>query len=592
MTITSAIPRISEGHNCVVNQSSSTRPCPVEIECNGARVIVREVVNHQELIAAFRLVYHVYVEELKCVDPSKLTRSCRESKGKWDQWDFRPSTRHIVAVHDGRIVGHVRLLFGKDGPLPLEENGFDISATREECEVGKFVVHQEFRGSGILSAFYRQIFGICRDELHLPSIIISSEPHNEALYARIGAVALGSFMNLDIGKTCLLMRIMFASNYDEQLGGGLLGRKHGRFQRTFIPPQELLEALRPPISNGMPYLWSAFRMNEDVGNTAGLWRLTVGGRGAVAKVIRSAAPEGRGGADISEVEAYGFLSAHPMLEVLRSPKLLATHRGPDTTVLLMEDVWTSGSRYLTYSDVLSFARSLGKLQGQMQDTGTAKLPASTLELYMREAEPAARALPTLVRRSGALAPITMGADWEWTLRLWRSRHELLQAMVTIPRAFAHRNLLFRNCIVQTLDHCRQCFVLVGWGRSGIDTIGSDLGPLVFGNSLAFAWSVADAVKIWRPTIAAYTKGLSEGGITIDVRTVHRLASSIALLRHIAWSWSGHRFAGSLTSLGGPELETRATHHSIEAVVERYCDIRAALLRLCAEINDHSTAWSS
>jgi predicted GNAT family N-acyltransferase len=205
----------------------------IEVECNGASVIVKPTQDLGEQQAAFRFLYEMYVETEKLVSPYKLPRKCVASRSKWDKWDRRPSTRHIVAkLDDGKVVGHVRLLYRKDGPLPLEENGFSISPdTGDECEVSKLVIHPEYRRSGILSAFYRHIFHICRTEQGLESVVFSSQRKHEALYERIGAVSIGDFMNTELDMACTVMRITFVDTYAEKFGGGLRGRRDGNQEK-------------------------------------------------------------------------------------------------------------------------------------------------------------------------------------------------------------------------------------------------------------------------------------------------------------------------------------------------------------------------
>jgi len=192
-------------------------------------VIVKPAQDPREQQAAFRFLYEVYVEREKLVSIYKLPTKCVTSRSKWDKWDRRPSTRHIVAkLESGEVIGHVRLLYRKDGPLPLEENGFSVSPNaQDECEVSKMVIHPDYRQSGILAALYWHIFYICRTAQGLESVVFSSQPQHETLYERIGAVRVGSFMNTELNMPCLVMRITFVNTYEEQFGGGLLGRRHG-----------------------------------------------------------------------------------------------------------------------------------------------------------------------------------------------------------------------------------------------------------------------------------------------------------------------------------------------------------------------------
>ena len=208
------------------------RPPDISVECNGDLVVVKPALDSRELQAAFRFLYEVYVEKEKLISANKLPPMCQASRRRWDKWDLRPATRHIVAMVGGEVVGHLRLLYRKDGPLPLEEDGYSISPdAEEECEVSKLALEQEFRRADILAAFYRQIYHICRTEQCLPSVIFGCHPKHEAVYERFGAVPIGSFINTQLDGPCTVMRIAFVEDYGERFPGFALGRRQERQTR-------------------------------------------------------------------------------------------------------------------------------------------------------------------------------------------------------------------------------------------------------------------------------------------------------------------------------------------------------------------------
>ena len=571
------------GETLYVDRLTQKQPQDIEIECNGGSVVVRQIRDKRELRAAFRFLYQVYVEEEKLVSPYELPRSCRASRRKWDKWDSRRTTRHIVAMVGEQVVGHVRLLYRKDGPLPLEENGFVLPEDASgECEVSKFVLHPSFRGSDVLAAFYRHIFYICRNEQHLSSVIFSCQPKHEPLYARVGAVPIGSFMNTELARPCLVMRITAVDHCNEQLGGGIIGRRHGKCQPTFLPGEKILNILesRMGAHDVSTPAWRAYRLDGGgADKTVGVWRVVLGRENVIAKAIRNSAENERNNDIDRETDAYNFLKSHPMIPGLCHPKLLATQAGQDTTTLLLEDMWTSQSRCLRYTDVVDLAQLLGKWQAGFYERTGQNPDSSKISEYIQQAEEPIAAIPTLVECSAALAPVINGADWKWAMNIWRCRDDLLRSVAGAPQAFAHQDLVAGNCIVHEVDPEHKEFALVDWGRSSVGPLGCDLGPLVFGSSLFLAWSVAEAERIWHPALAAYTKALRNGGVPVDLDTIGRSAVITTLLRYIAWA--GYRAGVALTSTGR-ELATRATHHTVEEVVERYCEVRAGLLRLWYE----------
>jgi len=73
--------------------------------------MVKPTLDAQETQAAFRFLYEIYVEKEKLISPDKLPPECVASRSRWDKWDSRPSTRHIVAMVGEEVVGHLRLLY-------------------------------------------------------------------------------------------------------------------------------------------------------------------------------------------------------------------------------------------------------------------------------------------------------------------------------------------------------------------------------------------------------------------------------------------------------------------------------------------------
>ena len=183
-------------------------------------------------------------------------------------------------------------------------------------------------------------------------------------------------------------------------------------------------------------------------------------------------------------------------------------------------------------------------------------------------------LPTLAKRASVLAPIVSGEDWDLSVHLWNCRDQLLKSLADAPQAFAHNNLVPRNCIVQQVSDVQTRFVLIDWFQSCIGPVGCDLGPLVFGSSLLFSWTLRDAEGIWSAVLDKYTEALLQAPISCEPRIVMDSAVLTAVLRYIAWA--GH-YAQMISAASGRPFATGT--HSAPQVVERYCEIRASLLKL-------------
>ena len=574
--------RAESGSKNVRHPNQVIPECPgeIKVEYNEASVIVKPALNPRELQAAFRFLYEIYVEKEGLVSPYKLPPKCVASRSKWDKWDRRPSTRHIVALFGGEVVGCVRLLYRKDGRLPIEEDGFKLpSDGGGECEVSKLVLHPDFRNGDILAAFYWYIFYICRTEQRLTSVIFGCQPKLETLYSRIGAEPVGTFMNTQLGTPCTVMRIAFVDEYDEQFKGGLLGRRHGKYPPAFLPAPEILTlvASQPNSPDGIASAWSAHRLDgKETDSTAGVWRLIVGEQKAIAKVVRNTAKMPRNADAERETAAYRYLESHPLGSGLCHPRLLTMHTKQDAATLLLEDMWTPQSRWLGYSDIVELAELVGSWQGTHCAVDCTNRESSFSPDYLRQAEEGIQALPGLAERASVLSPIVSGDDWVSATHIWNYRGEVLKSLADTPQAMAHQDLEARNCIVQQEGHVGKQFALIGWAASSKGPVGCDLGPLVFGSSLSFNWSVDDAVKIWNVALAYYIEALRNKSISCEPAMVRRSAVMTTVLRYIAWA--SHCAQLVLAASGQPSA-TRATHREMGQVVERYCEVRAAVLRL-------------
>jgi hypothetical protein len=261
---------------------------------------------------------------------------------------------------------------------------------------------------------------------------------------------------------------------------------------------------------------------------------------------------------------------------LRHPKLLTMHSEQDTATLLFEDMWTPQSRCLAYSDIAELAELVGSWQGSHCAVDCTNRDSSLSPDYLRQAEGGIQALPALAKRASALSPIVSGDDWVSATHIWKNRGEILKSIADTPEAMAHHNLKARNCIVQQEDHGGKQFALIGWAASSLGPVGCDLGPLVFGNSLSFNWSVDDAVKIWEVALASYIRGFCNRSISCEPAMVRRSAVMTTLVSCIAWASRCAQFV--LADSGQPSAPA-ATRRELWQVVERYCEVRAAVLSL-------------
>ena len=384
-------------------------------------------------------------------------------------------------------------------------------------------------------------------------------------------------MNTELGTPCTVMRITFVDTYGPQFGRGHLGKRHGKYEPAFLPSAETLNLLTSQMNSITPTApaWSAYRLDgAESGNAAGVWRLRLGRESAIVKVKRDCGEMPCNNDAAHERSVYHFLDLHPLVEGLCSPKVIGRQQGQGKTTMVFEDMWTPQSRCLSYSDAVDLAERLGNWQASTCRLDRKGLTSSTIAEYLNQGQEGVTNLPTLAKNISVLAPIVSGEDWDLSVYLWNCRDQFVRSLADAPQAFAHNNLVAHNCIVQQVSDAQTRFALVGWLQSCSGPVGCDLGPLVFGSSLLFSWTPTEAEGIWSAALDKYTEALLQGPISCEPRIVRHSAVLTAVLRYIAWA--GH-YAQMISAASGRlfAMET----HSVPQVVARYCEIRAALLKL-------------
>jgi len=196
--------------------------CSIEISVptKTGEVLVRETLSPEELDQVFTLVYQVYVHEMGIVPTCRIPSNQAAAKQKFDAFDFAPSTRHLVAVQDNRVVGCLRLVDEIGGTVPIERNGFSLERERlwqrhiRECS--KLVIQPNHRGTRLCMEFFKLAFLICQTLDDVDTVYLSCQPRLEPLYAVIGGVRIGQFENGEFDRLYSVMRIDAANSWSEQ----------------------------------------------------------------------------------------------------------------------------------------------------------------------------------------------------------------------------------------------------------------------------------------------------------------------------------------------------------------------------------------
>lgn len=216
----------------------------VRVPHGDGSILVRPLLPGESLLPVFRLAYDIYVNEKGLVARDALPVEQQAMEAKWDRWDDPPTTRHFVAVHDGTVVGHMRLV--GDGPLglPMEHYGFDLAAHRrrgeEVQEISKLMIAKPYRGGGIMAALYWHVFQSSYVQQGLPSVYLSCERPLTALYGRIGAVEIGQFVHREASGVFAAMRVDFVGDYERQFDAAYRSTVSQRRQRGMTGQHALI----------------------------------------------------------------------------------------------------------------------------------------------------------------------------------------------------------------------------------------------------------------------------------------------------------------------------------------------------------------
>ncbi|MGZ8455128.1 MAG: GNAT family N-acetyltransferase [Gemmatirosa sp.] len=193
----------------------------VRVPHGDGSILVRPLLPGESLLPTFRLAYEIYVNERGLVARDALPVEQQAMQAKWDRWDDPPTTRHFVAVHEGNVVGHMRVVGDSPLGLPMEHFGFDLTAHRrwgqEVREISKLMIARPYRGGGIMAALYWHVFQSCHVQQGLQSVYLSCERVLTTLYGRsIGAAEIGQFVHRETSSMFAAMRVDFVGSYERQ----------------------------------------------------------------------------------------------------------------------------------------------------------------------------------------------------------------------------------------------------------------------------------------------------------------------------------------------------------------------------------------
>jgi hypothetical protein len=570
----------------VTDDDFQIRPTPpnnpgwqINLDCHGHPVEVRPVDPGESLEPIFRLVYDVYVEEKGVLRADALSAECRKARAKWDDWDFLPCTRHFVALINGVIIGHTRVVNDSAIGVPLERTGFDLGEERalgrQISEFSKLIIRRQYRGTPILSALLWQVFQQKKVLDGQPYTYFSCEPAFSKVYRRMGGTEMGAFFSNEFKVMYSAMRLVFGSSFNEHaIDGPRMHLKQHALLSCVSTTQLQRYADRLDLDLAIES-WQSRQLASGGAEVAGVWRVSASGKDSrnvtrdwscVAKTII------QGGSPVRhELATYRDGAALPAPTRLKMPQLLDIIHGDGADTLILEDVSDRQTRPLQVSDLPDLAEELGRWHGAGMHRRD-NIARGWLRGYVREAEPLVAAFPEYRRQTPLLESLFTEPVHYISSGVWANRQLLLNALDALPQVYSHQDLVANNVAVREGAQGRS-YYLLDWDIAGMAPVGAELAPLLVGSAILMRWDIQASTEVLDDVIDAYSRGLLSKGVHIDMDTLRLSFSLSAAVRYLAWA--GHR-VGSVMDPTMRRMAQTVTGHSLPEIIANYSAVRERL----------------
>jgi Phosphotransferase enzyme family len=542
---------------------------------------VRPVFPDESLAPIFQLIYTVYVDEKRVLNRDDLAQECQNSRGKWDEWDTLPGTRHFVALSDGAVVGHTRVVNDSSFGVPLERTGFDLTGERALgrviSEFSKLIIRSDYRGGAVLlSALLWQVYHQKKVLEKHPSIYFSCDPSFVKVYQRMGAAQIGAYFNREFKVPYAAMRMSFGSSFNEHVTDGPRMHMKQHASLSCVSTDLLQQCADDAQADVAVDTWQSESLASGGADVAGVWRVSVSGKDSrggikdwscIAKTILKSG-------DARSLEVTTYLGGSPLRDVarLRMPDLLELKFGHGADTLILEDVHANGARELQVSDIPDLAQQLGTWHAagaQRNDN----IGHGWLRKYVRDAEPLVAALAGHRDRTPLLEGLYAEPAHTRAMDLWGKRKQLLDALDALPHTYSHQDLVAGNVAVREAENQR-IYNLLDWGNVGISPFGAELAPLLVGSAILMCWDIKTSGLILDEAIDAYRQGLLSKRVCIGVDTLRLSFTLTSAVRYLAWC--GHR-VGAVLDPAKHIAVRRITKHSLPEVIANYTQVRDQLI---------------
>ena len=148
--------------------------------------------NTDLLRKAFELAFLVYVTEKEYVSPNQLTQDQMENRAYYDIFDLSPTTKHIIALREGKVIGRTRYT---DGVCPVSMH-YDLSnylLYGPIREISRIITHPDERKSlDLLLNLCNYAYNASK---HLGQFFCTSFDDGANFYKGLGADEIGTFEN-------------------------------------------------------------------------------------------------------------------------------------------------------------------------------------------------------------------------------------------------------------------------------------------------------------------------------------------------------------------------------------------------------------
>lgn len=179
-------------YNSLNYSKSFLNGIPSSVQYNDLELRVLSNGDENLLFEALKLTFDVYVVEKEYVKYNTLNNFQKEKKIYYDEYDFLPSTTHIVGLKNGKVVSRARLIDGKT-PMTKYFSNLNKKYKTPVRELSKLITApKERKALNILINMCNYIYNISKE---IGEFYCTSFPDGAKMYKGMGAEEIGTYYN-------------------------------------------------------------------------------------------------------------------------------------------------------------------------------------------------------------------------------------------------------------------------------------------------------------------------------------------------------------------------------------------------------------